>query len=90
MAREDDATVVRAQIQVTQEQMEALRHLATRQEVSFAELVRRAIDALLRTQHVASTDDRRRRALEVAGQFASGHRNVSARHDEHLAAAFGR
>jgi len=80
--------MVRTQIQITENQAKALRLLASRLNVSQAELVRRGIDRLLRNEAGLPSSDRRSRALAAVGRFASGRRDVSDRHDKHLAEAF--
>lgn len=78
--------MIRTQVQFTEEQIEALRARAAREEVSVAELVRRAVEAWVTTE--TSWQDRKRRALEIVGRFGSGHGDVAGRHDEHLVEAF--
>jgi hypothetical protein len=78
--------MVRTQVQLTDEQAEALRRRARRENVSMAELVRRAIDAFTRTGP-PSPREVRNRAMRAAGRFASGVRDTSSRHDEALAEA---
>lgn len=78
--------MVRTQVQFTEEQIEALRARAAREDVSVSELVRRAVEAWVAVER--PWKETRRRAIEVAGRFRSGHTDVSERHDEHLAEAF--
>jgi hypothetical protein len=80
--------MVRTQIQLTEEQASALRALAAQRGVSFAELVRTAVQALLRRETMPDDAERRRRALNAFEHFASGHADVSRRHDEHLVDAY--
>ena len=80
--------MVRTQILLTEEQLRALRRLAAERGVSMAVLVREAVDAFVQANATVPSEDRRRRALEAIGRFASGRRDVSARHDEHLAEAY--
>ena len=80
--------MVRTQVQLTEEQLQALRHRAARQNVSIAELVRRAVEAFVRSDLGPTHEDRRRRALQVAGRFRSGTRDVAKRHDKYLAEAY--
>ena len=80
--------MVRTQIQLTEEQAKALHLLSSRLNVSQAELVRRCVDRLIGQEAAMPSADRRRRALAAAGRYASGRRDVSDRHDEHLAEAF--
>jgi len=82
--------MVRTQIQLTREQAEALRLLASRLKVSQAELVRRGIDQLTRNQAGLLSPDRLSKALAAVGKYASGYRDVSDRHDKHLAEVLGR
>jgi hypothetical protein len=78
--------MIRTQVQLTDEQAEALRRRARRERVSIAELVRRAIDAFTRAEPPAGRE-LRDRAIRAAGRFASGVEETSSRHDEALAEA---
>jgi hypothetical protein len=79
--------MVRTQVQLTEQQMEALRRRSNRENVSVAELVRQAIDAFTRSEP-PSVRQLRDRASHAAGRFASGVHDTSSRHDEALAEAF--
>jgi hypothetical protein len=79
--------MIRTQIQITEEQAEALSRRSRRESVSVAELVRRAIDAFTRGEP-PSERALRDRAIQAAGRFSSGARDTSAHHDEVLADAF--
>ena len=76
--------MVRTQVQLTDEQIRKLRQLAAERGVSMAELVREAVDMLMRTGPGVPPVERQRRALEAVGRFASGLKDVSAKHDEYL------
>ena len=78
--------MIRTQIQITEEQSQALRERAAEENVSVAELVRRALDMFIQRER-PSLRERRGRALKVAGRFASGRSDTSTRHDEALAEA---
>ncbi|MFN8494830.1 MAG: ribbon-helix-helix protein, CopG family [Caldilineaceae bacterium] len=80
--------MVRTQIQLTEEQMDALKKLAAEQTLSVAELVRRAVDALLRSSNRISDETQRRRALAIIGQFADPATDLSINHDQYLTQAF--
>jgi len=80
--------MVRTQILLTEEQILALRRLSAERGVSMAVLVREAVDTLVHPDTAVPSEERRRRALEAVGRFASGHRDVSAKHDEHLEEAY--
>jgi hypothetical protein len=73
--------MIRTQVQLTEEQAEALRRRSKRESVSIAELVRRAIDAFTRAEPPGDRE-LRRRASRAAGRFGSGVRDTSSRHDE--------
>jgi len=73
--------MIRAQIQLTDEQAETLRRRSRRENISVAELVRRAIDAFTRTEPPPARE-LRDRAIRAAGRFASGIEDTSSRHDD--------
>lgn len=80
------AHMIRTQISLDERQMKALRELARRRNVSMAELVREAVDALLETP----TPDQWERASAVVGKYRSGEPNndVARNHDDYLAEIF--
>ncbi|MBI1788069.1 MAG: ribbon-helix-helix protein, CopG family [Acidobacteria bacterium] len=82
--------MIRTQIQLTDDQLKALRRLSAIQGKSTAELIRNGIDQYLAGKNISKAQDRIERALGVAGRFASGLPGVSAGHDRHLAEAFRR
>jgi len=82
--------MVRTQIQLTKEQVKALKQIAASRHLSSAELIRRAIDSMIKSSPAADPEEMRKRAIEIAGKFSSGKRDVSRRHDKYLADAFGK
>jgi hypothetical protein len=80
--------MVRTQVQLSEGQLAAMRRLAAAEGTSVADLVRRAVDALLERERAGSVGARRERALAAAGRFASGRADVSEHHDQHLGEAF--
>lgn len=54
-----------------------------------AELIRQGVGRYLAERSELGREERIERAIRVAGKFSSGHTDVSARHDKHLAEAFG-
>jgi Arc/MetJ-type ribon-helix-helix transcriptional regulator len=82
-----DITMVRTQVQLTEEQIEKLRRLAAAGETSVSDVVRQAVDAL--TAFSPPRTELQRRALAACGTYASGTSDVSEEHDRHLAEAFG-
>jgi len=82
--------MVRTQIQLTEEQAKALKKMAASRHLSSAELIRRAVDIMIKSVPAADPEERRKRAIEIAGKFSSGKSDVSRRHDKYLAGAFGK
>ena len=82
--------MVRTQIQLTEDQVKALKKIAVSRQVSVAELIRRAVDTIIKTSTAADPEDRRERALESAGKFSSGKSDISKKHDAYLSESFSR
>lgn len=82
--------MVRIQIQLTEAQLTELRQLSATDARSIADLVREGVEAVLRSRPRSNHADRVARAIQAAGKFASGSRDVRSRHDRYLAEAFGR
>jgi len=80
--------MIRMQVQFSEEQIQQLKARATQEHVSVSEIVRRAVTAWSKGQGGVPANERRRRAIEVAGRFASGVSDVGARHDDYLAEAY--
>ncbi len=77
--------MIRTQIQLTEEQAQALRRLAAERGVSIAELVRQAVDRVLADRPEAAL---RARLVASLGGFHSGRSDISEEHDRYLAEAF--
>lgn len=82
--------MIRTQVQLTDEQYGKLKKVAAERGVSMAEVVREALDGVLERRPAVSDEERRRKALAIAGRFASGLKDVGTRHDEYLAEEFHR
>jgi hypothetical protein len=82
--------MVRTQVQLTEEQMQALRELSASTGRSIADLVRQGLELYLGARHQPTRDERIQRALQVAGRFASGRHDIGKEHDRHLADVFRR
>lgn len=82
--------MIRMQIQLTSEQIKALRSLSERRQVSISELVRQGADMLIAASPEISKEERRRRALAAAGTFRSAETqvNVAEDHDRYLMDSF--
>ena len=64
--------MVRTQIQLTEEQAKALKKMAASRHLSSAELIRRAVDSMIKSGPGAEPEERRQRAIEIAGQIQLG------------------
>ncbi len=80
--------MIRTQIQLTQEQAQALKAIAAARQSSVAALIRESVDHLILQSGSIDMAERRARAIAAAGRFHSGQSNVSTRHDHHLAEAY--
>lgn len=78
----------RLQVQLTENQLQALRHLSATNGKSISELIRRGVDLYLAGLQHSNREQQIERALRVAGKFSSGSSDGSAQHDRHLADAF--
>lgn len=82
--------MIRTQIQLTEDQAKALKRLAASRHLSVAELIRRAIEAMIKTDSAADPEERLQRSLEIVGKFSSGKRDISRKHDAYLSERLGR
>ncbi len=80
--------MVRTQIQLTEEQAKALKQLSLSQHHSVAELIRQAVDNMIKRSAVVDIEEGRKRAIEAAGRFSSGLHDLSTEHDKYLEEAF--
>jgi Ribbon-helix-helix protein, copG family len=80
-------TVIRTQIQLTEEQLARLRSASALRGLSIAALIREAVD---RSLEYESRERLIERALAVVGKYRDieGATDVSERHDDYLADAF--
>jgi len=76
--------MIRTQVQLTEEQAQVLKNLASMRQVSVAQLIRQSVDALIRSSREIDAKERRRRAIAAAGRFHSGASDISTKHDEYL------
>jgi len=81
--------MVRTQIQMEEDQMNWLRAEASARGVSVSQLIREGI-ALFRAREERFPEEKKMRALAAVGRFSSNFSDVSERHDDYLAEAFGR
>lgn len=81
--------MIRTQVQLTDSQLKTLRDASAATGKSVAELIRQGVDRYLAERSELGREEQIERAISVAGKFSSGHADVSAHHDKHLADAFG-
>ncbi len=81
--------MVRTQIQLTERQTRRLKALAKEQGVSMAELIRRSVDKLLDSPEIVDWEERKRRAIAIAGKFRSEVSDLGVNHDKYLAEIYG-
>jgi hypothetical protein len=79
--------MIRTQVQLTEEQAQALKKLSAQTGLSTAELIRRALTPFLR-DGLNGAEERRRRAMSIAGIGHSGLRDIGVEHDRYLAEDF--
>jgi len=82
--------MTRTQVQLTDNQLKALRQASITSGKSVSELIRQGVDQYLAGRSELAREERIERAIRVAGRFSSGLSDVSAKHDKHLAEAFGK
>lgn len=82
--------MVRTQIQLSEDQVLALKRIAASQHKSMAAVIRQAVDRFAKLAETTDQKQMRERALRAAGRFKSGTGDLAERHDEYLAEAFGK
>ena len=82
--------MIRTQIQMTEEQVNKLKEMALTEHKSMAELIRQAVDSFVSSKTGIDNEERRRRAIAIAGRFHSGLNDLSKEHDKYLAEAYSK
>jgi hypothetical protein len=80
--------MIRTQIQIKEDQIKWLRSKAKDRGVSVSQLIREGID-LYRLREERLPSEKKQKALAAVGRFSSGRPDISARHDDYLANAYG-
>jgi hypothetical protein len=73
----------RTQVQLTDKQIEAVKGLAAKREVSMAEIIRMSVDSFIQKENILP--QQKKRALSVVGKFRSGLNDLAQNHDKYLA-----
>jgi hypothetical protein len=84
----EETFMVRKQIQLTEMRVEALKKIAQSRRLSVAEIIRKAVDTVIKSSNVVDIEERHKRAMETVGKFRSGKRDVSKKHDRYLTEAY--
>ncbi len=79
----------RTQIQLTEDQAERVKECAEKRAISMAECIRRSVDYYLDSTECLTSQERVDRAINAAGQFASGESDISDEHDQYLGDIYG-
>jgi len=82
--------MIRTQIQLTEDQVQALKKIAASRNVSIARLIRQAVDTMIHSSPLVDSEERYKRAMDIVGKFRSGKHDVSKKHDEYLLEAYGK
>jgi hypothetical protein len=80
--------MVRIHIQLTEDQAKALERISMYRRLSVAELIRRAVDTLIKSSAVVDVEEGHRRAIGIVGRFVSRKRDISEKHDLYLSDAY--
>jgi len=80
--------MIRTQVQLTEEQMAALRQISADTGRSMADLVREGVDLYLGSRLQPSREELVRRALSIVGKYSSGLTDIGRNHDRYLAEDF--
>lgn len=78
-------SVIRTQVELTEEQAAALREIAANEGRSLEDVIRESVDAYAASRNARSRKERKEAALGVAGRFRSGLPDLAERHDDYLA-----
>jgi hypothetical protein len=82
--------MIRTQIQLTEDQAQALKKIATSRRVSVAKLIRQAVDTMIKSSPPVDPEERHKRAMDIVGKFHSGKHDVSVKHDAYLSDTYGK
>jgi len=80
--------MIRTQIQLTENQVQALKKIAASRHVSVARLIRQAVDTMIKSSPMVDPEERYKRAMDIVGKFHSGKHDVSEKHDDYLMDAY--
>jgi len=76
--------MIRTQVQLTEKQSKALRHIALHEGVSMAEIIRRAVEKVVDSEYLPDKEELKQRALAAVGSLHSDIKDLSTKHDYYL------
>ena len=76
------------QVRLTESQVRALKNMSAAQNKSMEELIRQAVDMLLRSIAEMDREERKRRAISPAGRYHSGLEDLFTDHDDYLSESY--
>lgn len=79
--------MVRTQIQLSEDEVGAVKRLARERSVSMAAVIRDAVDQYISRESGVTIDERWQRSLAAVGGLRSGRSDLSRTHDDEFAAA---
>jgi hypothetical protein len=77
-------SMVRTQIQLTEEQAGALKAMAIDRGVSMAELIRQSVDQFLQAKSKPGREEMVKKLRETVGKYQTGSADMAERHDDYL------
>ncbi len=81
--------MVVAQVELTEEEAERLQEMAQEKQVSVLDVIHDAIAERLRNRIEPTMAEKRRRALDVVGQYPADVTDLGRNHDRYLAEVYG-
>jgi len=81
--------MVRTQIQLTEQQAQALKRMAVAQGLSMAELIRQSVDQFIQYAAKPGTQDKVQKLKEVAGKYSANITDLAENHDTYLDEIYG-
>ena len=81
--------MVRMQVELSDDQAQALERLSEQRGVSLAHLLQQGVELVIEAADSPDWRARRERALAVLGCFGSGAGDLAEKHDHYLAETYG-
>lgn len=75
--------MIRTQVQLTKEQFEALKSISASEGISMAALIRQGVERLLAEKYHQNRPKQVERAINAAGRFHAGLKDLAREHDKY-------